>query len=122
MIGRHDAVFLFVVYTLFALSFSFVDTVATKYVFAVNFWSLLYALYVFGKLMDNKKIGKLWYLSSVSVLVFAAVYTYTLQFHENPWPKRTFPLYSPFNATLIEGNSTESNSTMVSNEQGGNDL
>lgn len=81
LIGRHDAVFLFVIYTVFAFMFNIVDLISTNYIFAVNFWYLIYALYVFGRLMDNKKIDKLKYVSFLSVLIYAAVYLYTVSYH-----------------------------------------
>jgi hypothetical protein len=80
LIGRHDAVFLFVIYTLFTVAFNLVDIIATNYIFAINFWYTLYALYVFGRLMDNKKINKLKYVSFLSILVYMAIYFYTLQY------------------------------------------
>lgn len=78
LIGRHDAVYLFVIYTLFTLLFNMVDTFASSYIFIVNLWYTLYALYVFGKLMDNKKIHSLKYFSFLSILLYGAVYFYTL--------------------------------------------
>ena len=133
LIGRHDAVFLFVIYTLFAFMFNLVDLISTNYIFAVNFWYLIYALYVFGRLMDNKKIGKLKYLSFASVLVYSAVYIYTIRSHSQPFPERTFPLYNPIplNQTLgnetLSFNSTEGvNSTLAGNstesQPSGNEL
>lgn len=105
--------FLFVIYTLFALAFNFVDMIATNYIFALNYWYTLYALYVFGKLMDNKKITTLKYVSFLSIVVYTAVYLYTIRYHENPWPERKFPLYDPF----AFNNTIESNSTMEGVEE-----
>ncbi len=60
--------------------FNLVDLISTNYIFAVNFWYLVYALYVFGKLMDNKKIENLKYVSFFSVVVYVGIYCYTLQY------------------------------------------
>lgn len=78
LIGRHDAVFLFVIYTIFTFMFNLVDVISTNYIFAVNFWYMIYALYVFGKLMDNRKINRLKYASFMSVMIYAFIYCMTL--------------------------------------------
>lgn len=97
LIGRHDAVFMFVIYALFTTVFTIVDTLASDWRFAANLWYLVYALYAFGKLMDHKQSGSRWLyrLSLLTILVFIAGYTYSLSRHENPFPQREFPLYSP---------------------------
>ena len=117
LIGRHDAVFLFVIYTLFTFMFNLVDLISTNYIFAVNFWYLIYALYVFGRLMDNKKINKLKYLSFASVLLYAAIYLYTIRYHSQPFPERTYPLYNPIPLNQTLGNETfPLNSTEIGND------
>jgi|LauGreDrversion4_2_1035121.scaffolds.fasta_scaffold167710_2 1,4-dihydroxy-2-naphthoate octaprenyltransferase len=56
LIGRHDGVFLFVVYSLFSTLFTLVDACAKPEIrLAANGWYLLYALYAFGKLMEHKQ-------------------------------------------------------------------
>lgn len=95
LIGRHDAVFLFVIYTLFTVLFNIVDFFSSNYIFAVNLWYLVYALYVFGRLMDNKKIGGLKFISFLSVILYGVIYCYTLTYHQNPFPNRKYPLYNP---------------------------
>jgi 1,4-dihydroxy-2-naphthoate octaprenyltransferase len=55
LIGRHDAVFLFVIYGLFIAIFTSVDLFSTGDLhFAANFWYVPYTLYAFAKLMDHK--------------------------------------------------------------------
>ncbi len=54
LIGRHDAVFLFVVYTLFTVLFTLVDTFSRDFGFAINMWYLGYATYAFARLMEQK--------------------------------------------------------------------
>ena len=54
LIGRHDAVFLFVIYSVFTTIFGIVDIFASNWFFAANTWYILYALYAFAKLMDHK--------------------------------------------------------------------
>jgi hypothetical protein len=79
LIGRHDAVFLFVIYTLFTFLFNFVDFISTDYHFGINFWYLIYAIYIFGKLMEDKKISALVkFVSFLSVVIYTGVYLYTL--------------------------------------------
>lgn len=112
LIGRHDAVFLFVIYTIFTMLFNIVDFFSSNYIFGVNLWYIVYALYVFGKLMDNKSIGGLKYASFVSVIVYALIYCYTLRYHTNPFPDRKFPLYNPIATTV---NATIGNDTMNMN-------
>lgn len=80
LIGRHDAVFLFVLYTMFTFFFNFVDFVSASYYFGLNFWYLIYAIYAFGKLMEGKKITALRYISFLSVVAYAALYCYTLTY------------------------------------------
>lgn len=125
LIGRHDAIFLFVIYTLFTFLFNVVDFFSTNYIFGLNFWYLIYALYVFGKLMDNKNTKMLRLASIMSILGFMVVYLYTLQYQTNLFPDRTFPLYDPNaavivpannNATLSADNST--NSTDINYDNG----
>ena len=111
LIGRHDAVFLFVVYSLFTVLFTLVDTLSKDFRFGVNMWYLGYATYAFARLMEQKKAqGKgLWVVSLMSVAVFTVVYLLTLKnFSVNPHPERTFPLFkppAPANQTLV-GNET----------------
>ena len=88
LIGRHDAVFLYVIYTLFTLLFNIVDFFSSNYIFGINFWYLIYALYVFGRLMDNKKINGLKIASFISVILYVTFYCYTLQYRANPFPDR----------------------------------
>ena len=52
LIGRHDAVFLFVVYTLFTVLFTLVDVCSRDFRFGLNFWYLGYATYTFARLME----------------------------------------------------------------------
>ena len=137
LIGRHDAVFLFVIYSLFTTVFTLVDLFSADYIFAVNLWYLIYALYAFAKLMDHKQsTGKgLRFLSLLTVIAFTALYIYTLKFHKNPFPQREFPLYSPppppqaVNTTDVSGNSTIANdkqainsTDVIVNATTGNDL
>ena len=98
LIGRHDAVFLFVVYSLFTVLFTVVDAVSKDFRFGLNLWYIAYAIYAFARLMEQKKAqGKgLWIVSLMSVAVFSAVYLLTMKnFSVNPHPERTFPLFKP---------------------------
>lgn len=122
LIGRHDAVFLFVIYSLFTALFILVDTFSADYRLACNMWYFVYALYAFGKLMggDNKNIQSKWLyrLSLLSVLVFTAVYVFTLKGQKNPFPNREFPLFKlpeALNAT-VSMNQTIGNETVSANE------
>ena len=106
LIGRHDSVFLFVVYSMFTLLFTVVDVFSRDYRFGVNLWYLGYATYAFARLMEQKgQMGKgLWTLSFLSVVVYIAVYLSSMKAYSvNPHPERTFPLYVPkmiLNATM----------------------
>lgn len=53
LVGKHDAVFLFVIYSIFVFTLNFMDFVSTHNIYCLNFWYTLYAIYVFGKLMDG---------------------------------------------------------------------
>lgn len=89
LIGRHDAVFLFVVYTLFTVLFTLVDVFSRDFRFGLNLWYLGYATYAFARLMEQKQSqGKgLWLFSFFSVVIFIAVYLYTMKtFSVNPHP------------------------------------
>jgi 1,4-dihydroxy-2-naphthoate octaprenyltransferase len=84
LIGRHDAVFLFVIYALFIAIFTSVDLFSTGDLhFAANFWYVPYALYAFAKLMDHKQSSSkiFWALSLLSVFTFIGVYLYTIKHH-----------------------------------------
>eukprot|EP00347_Sterkiella_histriomuscorum_P017077 403350756 len=124
LVGRHDAVFLFVIYTLFTFLFNIVDFFSTNYIFGINLWYIIYSLYVFGKLMDNKKIGKLRYASFVSIVVYCVIYAFTLQYQTNMFLDRTFPLYNPnpiMNMTGdINGTTGADNSTLSGDVISGN--
>lgn len=126
LIGRHDAVFLFVIYSLFTTIFTIVDMCASNIAFASNLWYILYALYAFARLMNHKNSQGKWLyrLSLLTVLVFTAVYIWTLSFQKNPFPERTFPLYLVQNVTA---NSTEDinvttngNETIIDETSNGN--
>ena len=96
LVGRHDATFLYVMNSLFTFFFNLVDFFAQNYMIGVNFWYFLYAYFTFEYLMDSKRISP-WFkwLSFLSVLVYAGVFCYTLQYIANPNPERTYPLYVP---------------------------
>ena len=72
LIGRHDAVFLFVIYTLFTFIFTIVDVFSKDYRVAVNMWYIGYGLYAFARLMEQKRSKGfgLKVLSMISVVVF----------------------------------------------------
>ena len=115
LIGRHDAVFLFVVYTLFTVLFTLVDVCSRDFRFGLHLWYLGYATYTFARLMEQKQSqGKgLWALSFLSVVAFIVVYMWTMKmFSVNPHPERTFPLYQ-LQPPSILANSTISNETAV---------
>jgi len=96
LIGRHDAVFLFVIYSIFTFIFTLVDVFSKDYRVAVNIWYIVYALYAFSRLMEQKRsqgVG-LKIISMVSVAVFFATQGYTfMKWIENPHTSRTYPLY-----------------------------
>jgi len=102
LIGRHDATFLFVMNSLFTFFFNLVDIFVQNYAYGFNFWYLFYAYFTFEYLMDSKVIAT-WFkwLSFLSVIVYTAVYCYTLTYMANPFPDRTFPLY-PAVEPLVE--------------------
>lgn len=114
MIGRHDATFLFVIYSLFTFLFNMVDFFCHSYYFGINFWYLVYAYCSFEKLMESKNISLVFkWISFFSVLIYTAGYCYSLTFLENPFPNREYPLYNPnknitngTNGTSMDGNST----------------
>ena len=108
LVGRHDAVFLFVLYSLFTCLFCIVDAFSSNYILAANIWYIVYALYAFGKLMgsDNKNTQNKWLyrISLLTVFIFIAVYSCTLHGRLNPFPEREFPLYKPAEiAPVING-------------------
>ena len=81
LIGRHDAVFLFVIYSVFTTLFVLVDACSKPDLrLAANIWYLLYALYAFGKLMDHKQSQSKWLLrlSLLTVFIFTAVHLSTM--------------------------------------------
>ena len=131
LIGRHDAVFLYVIYGIFIAIFTSVDLFSTGELrFAANFWYVPYALYAFAKLMDHKQSSSkfFWTLSLLSVIAFVGIYLFTIKYHVVPFPDRVFPLYAPTNATMI-GNDTVSlnetsslNSTIMGNVTEGNNV
>lgn len=106
LIGKHDAVFLFVIYSLFVWMFNTIDFFATSYSFGLNYWYLVYALYVFGKLMDSKRIGNLRYASFVSIIIYCLVYGFTLKNQINLFPNRSYPLFSIQNDTMTNATET----------------
>jgi hypothetical protein len=110
MVGRHDATFLFVIYSLFTFLFNSVDFFAHSYYFGYNFWYLIYAYCSFESLMESKRISAVFkWISFFSVLFYAATYCYSLRFLDNPFPNRLYPLYDP------NRNFTETNSTAAAN-------
>lgn len=113
LIGRHDAVFLFVIYGLFNSVSTIIDALSRDFRFGVNLWYLIYALYAFAKLMDHKQSSSKWLriLSFGTIVAYISIYVFfTLRFHKNPFPEREFPLYKP----IIEQNSTNlTNSTIL---------
>ena len=123
LIGRHDSVFLFVIYSLFTTIFTLVDVFASDWKLAANLWYIVYALYAFAKLMDHKQSQSKWLrrLSFFTVLIFIGVYCWSVRYHANPFPNREFPLYRqplPGNETL-DGNSTTNSTELnytISNE------
>lgn len=75
LIGRHDAVFLFVVYSIFAALFTLVDACSKPDIrLATNGWYLVWALYAFGKLMEHKQAKWLPRFSLLTVAIFIAVH------------------------------------------------
>lgn len=60
MVGKHDATFLFVIYSLFTFLFNLVDFFCHSYYFGINFWYLIYAYCTFESLMDTKQISRLF--------------------------------------------------------------
>ena len=120
MIGRHDATFLFVIYSLFTFLFNVVDFFAHSYYFGINFWYLIYAYCTFESLMESKTIS--WgfkLISFISVILYTAGYCYSMTFLDNPTKNRLYPLYDP-NRNITEGNST-TNGTMGINSTMGNE-
>jgi len=111
LIGRHDSVFLFVLYSAFLAMFSIVDCLAQDYRLGLHTWYIIYALYAFAKLMDAKSSqgrGIRW-VSRATVVVFAIGYIYSMKYMRNPFPNREFPLYSkPKESNL----TTAANSTV----------
>jgi hypothetical protein len=96
MVGRHDATFLFVIYSIFTFLFNLVDFFTHNYYFGINFWYLIYAYCTFETLMESKKISfVLKWISFFSVVIYTATYCYSLTYLENPFPERSFPLYDP---------------------------
>ena len=120
MIGRHDATFLFVIYSLFTFLFNLVDCFSHSAYFAINFWYFIYAYLTFETLMESKTISALFkWTSFFSVLIYTATYCYSLRYLKNPFPDRTFPLYDPFKNIT---NSTNSTMNALFNGTNGNDL
>ncbi len=130
MIGRHDATFLFVIYSLFTFLFNMVDFFCHSYYFGINFWYLIYAYCSFEKLMESKTISTCFkWVSFFSVIFYTAGYCYSLTFLENPFPNREFPLYNPnknvtnatgVNGTDFSGSNLAGNSSVDISLDGGN--
>jgi len=51
---------------------------------------------IFSKLMEEKDISRVHtFLALFGCLAYTACYVYSLQFMNNPFPNRKFPLYVP---------------------------
>lgn len=119
LIGRHDAVFLFVIYSIFTAIFTLVDVCAAEWTYAVNFWYLLYALYAFARLMDHKQSQGKWLyrLSFFSVVLFIMIYGWSISKSEHkPFPDRKFPLNRVENVTENLNATENSNVTLSLND------
>jgi 1,4-dihydroxy-2-naphthoate octaprenyltransferase len=88
LVGKHDAVFLFVIYSIFIFIMNMMDFVSTNYIFSINLWYTFYSVYMFGKLMEGKKNKGLRYLSFLSIIIYIAVYLHCLTYLTNPYPER----------------------------------
>mmetsp|Transcript_23707 Transcript_23707/g.18126 ORF Transcript_23707/g.18126 Transcript_23707/m.18126 type:complete len:320 (+) Transcript_23707:99-1058(+) len=112
LIGKHDAVFLFVIYSFFIFVMNLLDTVTVSYVFGVNLWYNVFTIYAFGKLMEGKNFYWLRVASFLALLTFTSLFIYTMRFHSQPFPDRTFPLYVRPNVTVADANATVEETVM----------
>ena len=123
LIGRHDAVFLFVVYSIFAALFTLVDACSKPDVrLAANGWYLVWALYAFGKLMEHKQAKWLTRFSLLTVAIFLAVHISLLGLQKKTDFTREGPLFvaklvnETMDANGIATNGTVSNVTDVASD------
>lgn len=125
LIGRHDAVFLFVVYSIFAALFTLVDACSKPDIrLAANGWYLVWALYAFGKLMEHKQAKWLPRFSFLTVLIFLAVHISLLGLQKKTEFVREGPLFVAkvinetiaANATAVNATSEIVNVTNVASE------
>ena len=71
--------------------------------------------------MEDKKISPyIKFVSFISVVIYTAVYVYTLQYQNQPFPDRKFPLYDPNpvvqnNTVNVTSNATETNQNSTGN-------
>jgi hypothetical protein len=56
LIGRHDSLFLYIVFGFFMFTYNFIDTLSSAYELAFNLWFVLFALYLVNCAMDEKTI------------------------------------------------------------------
>lgn len=98
LIGRHDCLFLYVVFSMFVFVYNLLDMFATAYEIGYNLWYLLFSFYIINCAMDEKLVSKTFLLikSRIGVFVYCAIYLTTLQATKNPLPKvnyeKLFPL------------------------------
>lgn len=80
LVGKHDAVFLFVIYSMFIFLLNLLDLFTVNYFYGLNFWYSIYSIFAFGKLMDGKKVSVIRYISFLTIPIYLGIYVYTMSY------------------------------------------
>jgi hypothetical protein len=100
MVGKHDAIFLYLMFSIFTFIFNVIDFSTVTYSFASLIWFSVFTLYMFDRLMEDKDITMYHtFLSWFAMAAYCVHYVYLVNQMNNPWPKRSFPLFSEPDAT-----------------------
>lgn len=98
-IGKHDAVFLILLYALVVLILTVIDFFANSYWAGFGAVFFLHALVIFPGLMENK-LAVAYVTSSIMVLGMISLQVYLMSVSQNPYPRDTVKPETP-----LEGNS-----------------
>jgi carbon starvation protein CstA len=85
-IGKHDAVFLILLYALVVLVLSIIDFFANSYWAALGAIFFIHALIIFPGLMENK-YGVAYVTSILLILGMIALQCFLMSYTPNPYPR-----------------------------------
>ena len=89
-VGKHDAVFLILLYATVVLILCTIDFFANSYWAALGIIFFLHSLIIFPNLMENK-IGVAYVSSILMVLGMVALQLFLMNVTPNPYPRNTAP-------------------------------